>query len=113
MERYLVNAFGAIRLSNLVNRIGRESDNGIRLRSNLCSRRHASIINRADNTWVIVNHSAHCAIFINDTKLEPGNSINLTIGDIISFSGVVTFRFSGPEAGATIEIPDDITLTPD
>lgn len=91
MVYYLVNKFGAIKLTKLVTRVGRRNCD-ICLRSLACSDRHGSIIQRSDDTLVIINHSFDEFISINDYRLDPGQSITLSAGDIISFSGDETFK---------------------
>lgn len=91
MVYFLVNKFGAIKLTKLVTRVGRRNSD-VCLHSLACSDRHGSIIQRSDGTVVIINHSFDEFIFINDYKLDPGQSISLTTGDIISFSGDETFK---------------------
>lgn len=88
---FLVNKFGAIKLTKLVTRVGRRNCD-IRLHSLACSNRHGSIIQRADNTIIIINHSVDEFIFVNDCKVEPGQSFLLAAHDIISFSGDDTFK---------------------
>lgn len=84
-----MNTFGAIEPVKFVTRIGRCVDADVKLQFNECSVQHGSIIHRADDSWIIINHSLSKPISINDYKLDPGQSISLAVGDIISFSGVL------------------------
>lgn len=110
MVFFLVNKFGAIKLTKLVTRIGRR-DSDIRLHSLACSDRHGSIIQRPDDTLVIINHSFGKFIFVDDYKLDPGQSISLSAGDIISFSGDETFKFVEADRLSSISVAS--SLSPD
>lgn len=92
MVFFLVTKFGAILLTKLVTRVGR-CNSDVKLHSLACSQRHGSIIQRSDGTVVIINHSDDEFIFINDYRLEPAQSITLSSGDVLSFSGDESFRF--------------------
>jgi len=112
MVFFLVNKFGAIQLTKLVTRVGRLNSD-VRLHSLACSDRHGSIIQRADGIVVIINHSPDEFIFINDYKLEPGQSISLSPDDIISFSGDETFKFIETDQLSTIFVIGSPSLSPD
>lgn len=110
MVFFLVNKFGAIKLTKLVTRVGRRNCD-ICLHSLACSDRHGSIIQRSDGTIVIINHSSEEFVFINDYKLDPGQSISLSAGDIISFSGDETFKLVEADRLSSIFVAS--SLSPD
>lgn len=113
MVFFLINKFGAIKLTKLVTRIGRCCESDVRLRSLACSDRHGSIIQRADDTLVIINHSPDEFIFINDYKLEPAQSISLSPDDIISFSGDEIFKIIEADRLSSIFVTGSPSLSPD
>lgn len=112
MVYFLINRFGAIQLTEYVTRLGRRNCD-IRLYSLACSYRHASIIQRADDTVSIINHSDDEPIFINRTEIEPGQSVALIHGDTISFSGDDTFKFVKWQALPSVYVDSSRPLSPD
>lgn len=109
---FLVNKFGAIKLTKLVTRVGRGNCD-VRLHSLACSDRHGSIIQRSDNTVVITNHSLDEPIFINDNKIDPGQSFALSSGDVVSFSGDDTFKFVEADRLSSVFVIGSPSLSPD
>lgn len=107
-----MNKFGAILLSKYVTRLGRRNCD-IRLYSLACSNRHASIIQRADDTVSIINHSDDEPIFINRIEIVPGQSIALLHGDTISFCGDNAFQFVKWQAIPSVCVDLSPQLSPD
>lgn len=111
-DYHLITRYGAIKLCSILTTIGHLGCN-IKLHSPDCAPRHASIVIRPDGTVKIFNR-ADCEehyIYVNDVKLLPGQFVYLNVDDIISFSGVESFKFVHDVP--TIILNDFIQLTPD
>lgn len=89
---YFISKFGAIKLNPIITTIGRKNGH-IKLHSLGCSDRHASVIIKPDRSVKLINHSRSNCVFVNDHELVPGQSIVLTPGDVINFSGDEPFKF--------------------
>lgn len=98
---FLVTRFGAVPLDRFVTTIGRTNCN-IKLHSAACSHRHGSFIFLPDGSLKLKNHSSTNLIFINDAKLEPGCYSIVSVGDVVSFSGVETFKICDEDITANL-----------
>lgn len=112
MVFFLLTKFGAITLTRWLTRIGRRNCD-VRLHSLACSDRHGSIIQRPDGLTILVNHSFEAPIYINNFYLEPGQSIALSSGDVICFSGDESFKFVESDQLPTVLIISSPRLSPD
>lgn len=109
IPKYFITRFGAISLQ-LVTRVG-TGNCLIKLTNELCSRRHATIIDLPDGSVIIRNDSATQLVYINDEPLSCGTRSIITHGDLISFAGVETFKFHmGPISPLNLS---PISLSPD
>lgn len=106
---FLMTKYGAIPLNDFVTKIGRLRCH-LKLHSAECSSWHGSIIIRADRKIKLINHSTSKHIFINDIKINPNESSYLEIGDVISFSGVETFKLVNEAPVVELSV---VELTPD
>lgn len=107
----LVTRYGAIEINRYVTTIGRVHCN-IKLHSAECADHHASLICLPDGRLKLRNRSLDEVIFVNDHSLHPNQTIILAIGDIISFSGVESFRLLTNDLLPSIEI-FELELSPD
>lgn len=112
MDYHLVTRFGAILLDRTVNSIGRERC-AVKLYSKHCSRRHAVIMYLSDGSIKIKNQSMYNYIFVNDQKVVPNQSCILAEGDLISFSGVETFKLYRGDICVDLTLSSPISLSPD
>lgn len=112
MYYFLITKYGAIKLTKWVTRVGRQHCD-IHLSSLSCSSRHGSIIQRSDGLLTIINHSPDEFIYINEYRLDPGQSIALSHGDVISFSGDEFFKIVHSDVLPTILIVSSPRLSPD
>ena len=87
------NIFGYLKSNDLIfkldhisNIIGRDSDSTIVLNHPSISKNHAKIeYNTQTNEALLIDLNSAHGTFINDMKLNPGQSIQLKSGDILSF----------------------------
>lgn len=108
----LVTNFGAIEIKRYVTTIGRLRCN-IKLHSAECSDQHASLILLPNGQLKLRNRSNDENIFVNDDCLYPGQYALLSIGTIISFSGVESFRVCSMDDLPVISVTNLLELTPD
>lgn len=108
----LITKYGAIELTRFVTTIGRLRC-AIKLHSAECDDIHGSFIILPDGKIKLRNRSTSCVIFINDDCINPGEKTFLNIGDIISFSGVESFRLLSMDELEPIEVTDIVPLSPD
>lgn len=112
LTRYLISRFGAIELRQPRTRVGTSKDMNIHLVCPDLSPWHASILYKADGKIVIINHSDHQSLFINERPINPGEKFAITDGDIIrfSFNDVYKLVFDFPDP---IEVHDTPILISD
>lgn len=111
-EFFLVTQFGAIQLNSIRTTVGHRASD-VKLHSPDCADRHASIIVRPDGAVKIFNRaeSADHYIYIDDIKLLPGDFMYLKTDNVISFSGVETFKFV--DSVPTVVITEPLHFSPD
>ncbi|MBX3321408.1 MAG: SpoIIE family protein phosphatase [Phycisphaeraceae bacterium] len=80
-------------------RIGRASTSDIQLDFGTVSRRQAIIVLQ-DNQWLIMDQTSRHGTYVNGVRLEPGEPIPITPGDLIRL-GPWTFRVRDPGSAMT------------
>lgn len=98
----LVNRYGDTEINRFFTTIGRVLCN-IKLYSAECSDHHASLICLPDGRLKLRNRSLNEVIFVNDHPVHRSQTVILSIGDVISFSGVESFRLLTNDLLSSVE----------